>query len=1162
VTNVRISGASNEPRSESDIRLNYGDPSKIIASANKIGSSGDPAANFAQLLMYSPDGGGAWGRATPPFTGSDSLQSDPAVDWTSDGTAWTVTIGVSFPGGVKTLQLRCYKSTDGGQTWTFDSTPSGTQTACDREIMWVDHSPTSPYKDQTYVTYHNGSPAFAAVRAAGGAWAAPLQVSGTETTGTAIGGDVKSNSVGDVFVFWPDNGGSRQIYVAKSVNGGNSFAAAVPIASIFASNRQLFVPANASRGARVYVSGGAYRTASKDMVYALWTDLSGQAGCTSGNGPGTSATSTCKTRIWFSRSTNGGTAGSWSTPVMLNNQSSLNDQFDGRLCVDESNGNLMVIYYDTVADPNRLRTDVWMQSSTDDGQTWSSAVKVTTAQTDETAASADSGNQYGDYIGLSGFYGNFWPSWTDRRSGAAEEIWTSQLSLVQKLCYFIVDKSTFGQDEVQAMLMAGQPTVSGAFYVVLEGFSAAQLGITAADLVGVSAHRPTLSTNPSPAPFDIRNPGVGNPNLTPVRLLAEDNTLPPTPQRFTYVYDVTWTSAAGFTMPTQLVTLNASMGGMSGTAQIELIQAEDPYEIDGQTFWLSTDLRVFYVKQGGPGLFGATVGGSTSADAINFIHNALANLNSGMTGGQTFEGTLDPNGTAVALNQFDAMGNAIFNFAIAKVRYRALSQDAQATRVFFRLFPALTVSLAFDPNTTYRTSPSAMQYGHRISKLGLQNNNILSIPCFAAARTSSSGSMDNQQDPDNVFTIPHNATGQEVVHYYGCWLDINQPGTGVFPLNPTNDGPYTGAGLKSVLELVRNAHQCLVAEIAYDPDYSLATGVTPATSDKLAQRNLTLVPSANPGDVASRRIPSAFELKPTQPETEGGPDELMIDWGNLPKGSTARVYLPTVAADEVLELAAKGYYGRHLARVDDHTIGVPVPEAGVSYLPIPPGPELNHTGVLTIDLPPGVRKGQRFHTVVRQVGGAHLVEIARAAAAEADAVRAVEWTPPRLVRGTFQVDIPVDVKEALLVPEENLYSILRWSVNRLPPSDRWYLAFKRYVEEIGQRVAGLGGNPTQIPPTPGGWWPPLPHPPGRGPEERLSWYGKVAALVFDRFGDFEGFVLDTEDGERTFHSREPTVEDLAREAWAERIALTVVAERDAPHRPLSIIFRHASRDLS
>ena len=74
----------------------------------------------------------------------------------------------------------------------------------------------------------------------------------------------------------------------------------------------------------------------------------------------------------------------------------------------------------------------------------------------------------------------------------------------------------------------------------------------------------------------------------------------------------------------------------------------------------------------------------------------------GNTAGQSFDNDIDPNATEVALFQSDSSGTAVFNFAIARVRYRALVQDATTVRVFFRLFPALTVSLAYDTATTYR----------------------------------------------------------------------------------------------------------------------------------------------------------------------------------------------------------------------------------------------------------------------------------------------------------------------------------------------------------------------------------------------------------------------------------------------------------------------------
>ena len=81
-------------------------------------------------------------------TGGDAFNSDPTVDWTSDGTAWSSTMGINSAG--TTLKVRSYKSTDGGATWTYDGTPSGTQTNTDKQKMWIDHSATSTYKDNIY----------------------------------------------------------------------------------------------------------------------------------------------------------------------------------------------------------------------------------------------------------------------------------------------------------------------------------------------------------------------------------------------------------------------------------------------------------------------------------------------------------------------------------------------------------------------------------------------------------------------------------------------------------------------------------------------------------------------------------------------------------------------------------------------------------------------------------------------------------------------------------------------------------------------------------------------------------------------------------------------------------------------------------------------------
>ena len=414
-TNLRISGAQTTPRSESDIRINFFDPTKIIAASNAIVSGG------AQAMFYSSDSGATWGQTQLSFFSGDISHSDPTVDWTSDGNAWSLTLGIQH--GQKLLG-RAYLSTDGGATWSQDGTFSGSQNNVDKPQLWIDHSLTSPFLNNIYAIYHNGLPNFVGRRTSVG-WQTPVQTSAGETTGTAIGADIKTNQDGIVFAFWPDTGSSK-IYLAKSTNGGASFTTPSAVVTTFDSF-DIGMPSFASRRALIYTSSAAYKSGATNNVYTSWVDLSGEAGCTvPANEPATNAASTCKTRIWFSGSTDGGT--SWSAKKMLNNQPTLNDQYNQAMTVDPVTGALGIIYYDTVGDPNRLKTDVWYQSSLDAGLTWSTPVKITTAQTDETAPTANSGNQYGDYNGLSGFNGIFFPSWTDRRNNAKEEIWTSKIT--------------------------------------------------------------------------------------------------------------------------------------------------------------------------------------------------------------------------------------------------------------------------------------------------------------------------------------------------------------------------------------------------------------------------------------------------------------------------------------------------------------------------------------------------------------------------------------------------------------------------------------------------------------------------------------------------------------------------------------------------------------
>jgi hypothetical protein len=493
-------------------------------------------------------------------------------------------------------------------------------------------------------------------------------------------------------------------------------------------------------------------------------------------------------------------------------------------------------------------------------------------------------------------------------------------------------------------------------------------------------------------------------------------------------------------------------------------------------------------------------------------------------------------------------------------------------RVFFRIFQASTTDTFYQPTTTYLSGGTAP---HRIPLLGIVGGALESIPCFAEPRVDTgSVGLDTQTDPANVQTFIADGTGEEQDFFFGCWLDINQPGSTPFPPNPADaTGPF-GSGRQSLQQLVRNLHQCLVAEIAYDPD-PIPSGVSTGSSDKLAQRNLAIQQSDNPGSVASHRIVHTFDVKATRPVLPKGwhPDELMIDWTNTPSDAEAQIFLPDAAAGEILDLCAKLYGVTTLRKVDDHTLACRAD--GMTWLPLPPGSGPNYAGLLTLDLPPTVKRGQQFKVVVKQVSSdlglkappppPPPIGVAAGASAKTGSRRTPE---ARRIHGAFQLTIPVSKAAQMLPAEERAYSVLRWIQETIPGHDRWRPVFERYVGTIGDRVKALGGDPGHIRPSPdGSGVKPLPlpgpghHPrPGHGADQRLRLTGKIDGLVYDRFGDFEGFILDADDGdgdgrERVFRCRETEMAQVAARAWSQRVRVTVLFERDEPHKPLSLVLR-------
>jgi hypothetical protein len=143
----------------------------------------------------------------------------------------------------------------------------------------------------------------------------------------------------------------------------------------------------------------------------------------------------------------------------------------------------------------------------------------------------------------------------------------------------------------------------------------------------------------------------------------------------------------------------------------------------------------------------------------------------------------------------------------------------------------------------------------------------------------------------------------------------------------------------------------------------------------------------------------------------------------------------------------------------------------------------------------------------------------------------------------------VRTKDVLLPPEERRLSVLRYIGESIPTNNRWAPVFARYVDLIADRVKALGGYPDQIKPSPRGDG-------ENGVEHEHRIMGKVVEVSFGAFGEFEGFILDTNEARRTFHATDRGVAELVLRACRDDFVVTVVVEAGKPEEIERITVRN------
>jgi hypothetical protein len=742
--------------------------------------------------------------------------------------------------------------------------------------------------------------------------------------------------------------------------------------------------------------------------------------------------------------------------------------------------------------------------------------------------------------------------------------------------YFSISKNTYGHDEVSDTLNWPQ-----AFSLILDGVAPTQV-TSPPQFSGTFTAISGLTISPS--------------NTTPwpvIELGGSANSL----QRISYPYDIAFTSASLGSFPAVGSSLQLSLtagvetsasgfGSPTTTAQFELVGGADPNFVNVSQQvqnppYLSQDLRVFTVI---PGLNASPIQGVGSPPVFNtttvsefyntdaafrYIQNVinylsqnysdpggtdpfttLLPLTGGLTGDtSTFPYTLNP------ANQQEAYPN--YNFAIARVRLSgSVGSSAANVSVFFRLFVTVSNDTDYQPATTYATGPQGTV---QVAPLIANEGDPQTIPFFATGNYEPNADYPANYDDYtaggfNNQTIKINSTSGAWA-YFGCYLNV---------YNPFNT--VDGIAINSLL---KGTHHCLVAQISF-VDTPITTGTSTANCGQLAQRNLQITPSDNPGPAESHRVPQTFDMRPSAPFNRNAtnllniPDELFIDWGNVPAGSRASIYWPQASATEIIAQASQLYPTHQLTAPDPHTLACSA--HGQTYIPIPTGSGTNFAGLLTVDLPRTVVAGQSFTIVVHRLTtkqGAPApppVQVPQLQIAHRGDTPITNW---RYLAGSFAITIPVATPAAILQSEMDTLAIFKWRLSLMSPTNRWYPVLLRYIGIVESRLRGIGGNPASVAPSPYGAAPiPIPFGPWPAPASggEAGYTGKVSGIIYDRFGDFEGFFLTTECGEeRRFRSRETEIEELVRFAWADRVDITVLVHKRDHHCPVSIILRRKPR---
>lgn len=404
---VPVTNLTNTTQSENSIFVDPSDPQFLLNSNN---STGMPASNiYGANDFMSPDGGLNWGGEVQGAGGGNS--GDPAAAISLDGRMYVGFIHNNYGQGIS-------YSTNGGSTWTpvlVSSPPGGS--LLDKNHLWVDISPVSPYKGYIYDAWtpfggaNNEQIELKRSTDGGLTWGSPINVSSAVNAGSHNQGvNIDCGPEGEVYVVWAIYDGwpqdEKALGFARSFDGGATFQPASRIINNIRGIRNTETSknhrVNSFPSMAVDISGGAFN----GNIYVAWCNI-GVPGVNAGSDKD----------VYIIRSEDQGST--WSTPIKVNQDPSGlgKEHYFPWIACDPETGTLSVVFYDD-RNVSSSQCEVWCANSFDGGETWED-FKVSDVAFTPQPISGLAGGYMGDYLSITARGGYVYPCWTDNRTGNA-----------------------------------------------------------------------------------------------------------------------------------------------------------------------------------------------------------------------------------------------------------------------------------------------------------------------------------------------------------------------------------------------------------------------------------------------------------------------------------------------------------------------------------------------------------------------------------------------------------------------------------------------------------------------------------------------------------------------------------------------------------------------